>query len=56
MATRVRYFLRMNLLDFLELQVGKDPQNYMDEVKKIFGVIQVTGNDRVELASYSSRM
>ncbi|WMV37992.1 hypothetical protein MTR67_031377 [Solanum verrucosum] len=33
-------------------QVGEDPQNFIDEVKKIFGVMQVTNNGRVELASY----
>ncbi|KAH0757840.1 hypothetical protein KY290_021333 [Solanum tuberosum] len=33
-------------------QVGEDPQNFIDEVKKIFGVMQVTSNGRVELASY----
>ncbi|WMV08818.1 hypothetical protein MTR67_002203 [Solanum verrucosum] len=33
-------------------QVGEDPQNFIDEVKKIFGVMQVTDNGRVELASY----
>ncbi|WMV50529.1 hypothetical protein MTR67_043914, partial [Solanum verrucosum] len=27
-------------------------QNFLDEIKKIFEVMQVTGNDRVELASY----
>ncbi|KAH0644931.1 hypothetical protein KY284_032815 [Solanum tuberosum] len=42
----------MNPPEFLGLQVGEVPQNFIDEVKKIFGVMQVTGNDRVELASY----
>ncbi|XP_049378026.1 uncharacterized protein LOC125842750 [Solanum stenotomum] len=42
----------MNPSEFLGLQVGEDPQNFIDEVKKIFGVMKVTGNDRVELASY----
>ncbi|KAH0647574.1 hypothetical protein KY285_032822 [Solanum tuberosum] len=43
---------QMNPLEFLGSQVGEDPQNFINEVKKIFGVMQVTGNDRVELASY----
>ncbi|KAH0725485.1 hypothetical protein KY284_001350 [Solanum tuberosum] len=43
---------QMNLPEFLGSQVGEDPQNFIDEVKKIFGVMQVTGNGRVELASY----
>ncbi|WMV40993.1 hypothetical protein MTR67_034378 [Solanum verrucosum] len=50
--TRVRDFVRMNLPEFLGLQVGEDPQNFIDEVKKIFEVMQETGNDWVESASY----
>ncbi|WMV37817.1 hypothetical protein MTR67_031202, partial [Solanum verrucosum] len=42
----------MNLPEFLGTQVGEDPQNFIDEVKKLFGVMQVIGNDRVELVSY----
>ncbi|WMV13848.1 hypothetical protein MTR67_007233 [Solanum verrucosum] len=33
-------------------QVGEDPDNFIDEVKKIFRVMQVTSNGRVEFASY----
>ena len=33
-------------------QTSEDPHNFLDEIKKIFEVMQVTGNDRVELASY----
>ncbi|KAH0761174.1 hypothetical protein KY290_017247 [Solanum tuberosum] len=51
-AARVRDFFRMNPPKFLGSQVGEDPQNFIDEVKKIFEVMQVTGNDRVEFASY----
>ncbi|WMV40253.1 hypothetical protein MTR67_033638 [Solanum verrucosum] len=51
-AARVREFVRMNPLEFLGSQTGEDPQNFLDEIKKIFEVMQVTGNDRVELASY----
>ena len=42
----------MNLPEFLGSQANKDPQNLLYEIKKIFEVMQVTGNDRVELASY----
>ncbi|WMV54579.1 hypothetical protein MTR67_047964 [Solanum verrucosum] len=42
----------MNPPEFLGSQVGEDPQTFVDEVKKIIGVMQVIGNDRVELASY----
>ena len=52
MAARVHDASRINKPEFLGSQIGEDPQNFIDEVKKIFGVMQVTGNDRVELASY----
>ena len=52
MATEVQDFVRANLSDFLRLQIGEVPHNFIYEVKKIFGVMQVTGNDRVELALY----
>ncbi|WMV41041.1 hypothetical protein MTR67_034426 [Solanum verrucosum] len=48
---RVRYIFRMNIPEFLGSQVGEDPQNFIDKVKKIFGVMQVTSNSRVELVS-----
>ncbi|KAH0764814.1 hypothetical protein KY285_000685 [Solanum tuberosum] len=51
-AAMVRDFVRMNPPEFLGLQVGEDPQNFIDEVKKIFGVMQLTVIYTVELASY----
>ena len=42
----------MNPPEFLGSQANEDPQNFLDEIKKIFEVMQVTRNDRVELASY----
>ncbi|WMV29404.1 hypothetical protein MTR67_022789 [Solanum verrucosum] len=52
MAGKVHDFVRMNPPEFVGSQVGEDPQKFIDEVKKIIGVMQVTGNDRVELTSY----
>ncbi|KAK4726823.1 hypothetical protein R3W88_031740 [Solanum pinnatisectum] len=49
-AARVHNFVRMNPLEFLGSQIGEDPQNFIDEVKKIFGMMKVAGNDRVENA------
>ena len=51
-AARVRDFVRMNPPEFLGLQTNEDLQNFIDEIKKIFEVRQVIGNDRVELTSY----
>ena len=51
-ASRVRDFVRMNSPDFLGSQTNEDPQNLLNEIKKIFEVMQFTGNDCVELASY----
>uniref|UniRef100_M1DWE0 Gag-pol protein n=1 Tax=Solanum tuberosum TaxID=4113 RepID=M1DWE0_SOLTU len=38
-AARVWDFVRMNPPEFLGSQIGKDPQNFIDEVKKIFEVM-----------------
>ena len=40
------------LLLILGSQVGYDPQNFIDEVKKILKVMQVTDNGSIGLASY----
>ncbi|WMV59110.1 hypothetical protein MTR67_052495 [Solanum verrucosum] len=50
-ATIVQDSVKMNPLEFLGSQIGEDPKNFIDEVKKIFKVMQVTLTDRVELAS-----
>ncbi|XP_069145448.1 uncharacterized protein [Solanum lycopersicum] len=52
LATRVGDFIRMNPLEFLGSQTNEDPQIFFDEVKKIFEVMKVIGNGRVELESY----
>ena len=49
---RVRKFVRINPLEFLVSQANEDSQNFLDEIKKIFEVMLVTRNERVELASY----
>ena len=40
-------FVRMNSLGFLGLQTCDDPQNFVDEIKKIFDIVHVTENDWV---------
>ena len=49
---RICDFDRINPLEFLGSQANEDPQNFLDEIKKIFEVMQVTRNDRVDLESY----
>ena len=44
MAAKVCDFVRMNPPKFLGSQVGKDLQKIIDEVKKIIGVMSVTGS------------
>ena len=46
MVSRVCDFVRMNPPKFLGLQVCKDPQKFIDKVKKIFGVMSITGSNR----------
>ena len=38
---------------FLGSQANEYPKNFLDEIRKIFEVMQVTGNDRVELGCCS---
>ena len=46
MATRVCDFVRINLPRFLGSHIGKDPQKFIDEIKKIFGVKSITSSYR----------
>ena len=46
MAARVCDFLKMNPPKFLGSQACKEPQKFIDKVKKIFCVMSVTGSDR----------
>ena len=51
-AARVCDFVRMNPLKILGFHDNKDPQKFLDAIKKIFEVMHVTMNDQVKLASY----
>lgn len=50
-TSKVQYFIWMNPSEFMGLKVSEDPQNFLDDIKKILEVVQVTGNDRAELGS-----
>lgn len=51
-AAMVRDIVWINVYVFKGRMLVWTPQNFINEVKKIFGVIQVTRNDRVELVTY----
>ena len=54
-TARVYNFIKMISSEFLGSQTIKDPKNFLDQIKKIIDVIQVTKNDRVELTSYQPK-
>ena len=43
----------MNPPEFLGSQINEDRHNFLEEIKKIFEVMQVIRNDLVEVASNS---
>ncbi|WMV24741.1 hypothetical protein MTR67_018126 [Solanum verrucosum] len=51
-ASRLRDFVRMNPPNFLGSRVGKDPQEFLDEVYKIVNAMGVSSREKVELVSY----
>ena len=51
-VARVRDIVRMNPPEFLGSQTNEDPQKKFNDVTKIFEVMQVTRNDRIELTTY----
>lgn len=51
-TAKVRDFVRMNPPIILGFHIGEDLQNIRNKVKKLFGLMKVTPNDKVELASY----
>ena len=56
MAARVCDFVRMNPPKFLGSKVGRDPHKFIDEVKKIFGVMSVTSSNRCDWHFTNLRM
>ena len=45
-ATMFGDFVKIYSPEFLGLQTNEDPQNFLDVIKNVFGVMQVTGNDQ----------
>ena len=52
MAYHLRDFTRMNPHIFFGSKVDEDPQDFVDEVYKIFDALVMTSIEKVELASY----
>ena len=51
-TSRVRNFLRMNPPSFTRSSTTEDLENFMEELKKVFKVMNVVNSERVELATY----
>ena len=52
LTSRVHEFLIVNPSSFTNSSTIKDPENYVEELKKVFEVMHVVNNNRVELVSY----
>ncbi|XP_015164177.1 uncharacterized protein [Solanum tuberosum] len=51
-TSRIRDFLRMNPPSFIGSSTTEDPENFIEELKKVFDVMHVVNIERVELAAY----
>ncbi|KAH0689089.1 hypothetical protein KY289_016447 [Solanum tuberosum] len=51
-ASRVRDFMRMNPPEFYGSNVEEDPQEFIDEVYKVFAIMGVTLGEKAELTAY----
>uniref|UniRef100_M1DHL5 Gag-pol polyprotein n=1 Tax=Solanum tuberosum TaxID=4113 RepID=M1DHL5_SOLTU len=51
-TSRIREFLRMNPRSFTHSSTSEDPENFIDELKKVFNVMRAADTQRVELAAY----
>ncbi|KAK4724206.1 hypothetical protein R3W88_026985 [Solanum pinnatisectum] len=51
-TSRICEFLRMNPLDFTGSSVTEDPENFVEELQKMFEAMHVVDVERVELAAY----
>nr|AAT39297.2 Gag-pol protein, putative [Solanum demissum] len=51
-TSRIHEFLGMNPLSFIGSSTTEDPENFIEELKKIFEVMHVVDTERVELAAY----
>ncbi|KAH0755813.1 hypothetical protein KY290_026083 [Solanum tuberosum] len=54
-TSRIREFLRMNPPSFTGSSTIEDPENFIEELKKVFDVMHVADIERVELAAYQMK-
>ncbi|WMV07965.1 hypothetical protein MTR67_001350, partial [Solanum verrucosum] len=50
--SRIREFLGTNPPSFMGSSTTEDPEDFIEELKKIFDVMHVADTERVELATY----
>ena len=51
-TSRIRELLRMNPPSFSGSSISENPENFIEELKRIFDVMHVAESERVELAAY----
>ncbi|KAK4727416.1 hypothetical protein R3W88_032333 [Solanum pinnatisectum] len=54
-TSRIREFLRMNPLSFTGSSTTEDPENFMQELKKVFDVMHVADTERAFLGRFFPR-
>ncbi|KAG5614487.1 hypothetical protein H5410_014311 [Solanum commersonii] len=52
---RVCEFLRMNSPSFTSSSTAQDPENFIEELKRVFDVMHVADIERVELVAYQMK-
>ncbi|XP_055801685.1 uncharacterized protein LOC129870831 [Solanum dulcamara] len=52
LAFRVRNFARMNPLEFHNLKVDEDPQEFIDDVYKVVAIFGQTSKEKAKLVAY----
>ncbi|KAH0682694.1 hypothetical protein KY285_022193 [Solanum tuberosum] len=52
---RIREFLRMNPPSFIGSSVTEDPKNFVEELQKVFEIMHVVDDERVELTAYQMK-
>ena len=51
-TSRIRELLRMNPPSFSGSSISENPENFIEELKRVFDVMHVAESERVELAAY----